>query len=201
MRHFKSSVPEAIKTKLAALAELALEQLPEMGGKSHGALMGPNMHTIEGNHVSGWIPKQDGGYTVDQFYQSDVDSSHHFTEKQTEYMNGQQESCYKAFLMDNKIDIDTEWSDLTDEQKEMCTSYENEWFSDGALLQLQMFAEGFDPEKLFKDREAVVIRICVNYKDGPYFREGYAEDIKYIGYDVEEFMATPNEELIKAFTL
>lgn len=206
MNQFKKTVPEAIQAKMKALAELACEEWHStivLGNRRHGSLGGETrLNEIEGNHVSGWIPNQDGGYSVDHFYMSDCDSSYHFTEKQTDFVNAQSKDCFHCFLSDNDIDSETEYDGLTDEQKEEFNQYENEWFNDGALLQLQMFVEGFDTETIWRKSEKIItIRLSINYKDAPYYREKYAEDIKQLILSVDEFMAQDNESIIKQFTV
>jgi hypothetical protein len=203
MNNFKSSVPVAIQTKLKALADMAENEWHNtivLGNRRYGSEGEVRINEIEGNYVSGWMPKQDGGYSVENYYRSDVDSSYHFTEKQTDFVNEQSKQCFDSFLSDNEIDSETEWDSLTDEQKEEFSQYENEWFNDGALLQLQMFAEGFDNSMWSKEKQ-ITIRLSINYKDAPYFREKYAEDIKQVILSVDEFMAQDNKSIIQQFTV
>lgn len=199
MKNFKSSVPAALQTKIKAFADAVDFDDMVKGNQSHGAMMEQQQSEIEGNYVSGWMPNQDGGFTVSQYYQCDLDSSYHFTEKQTEWANAQSDDCMSAFKSDNDIDSEASWDDLTDEQKNEYGEYENEWFSDGALLELQIFVEGYTEWK--GDPQQVTIRLSINYKDAPYFRQGDAEDIKQRVLTVDEFMAADIPALIAEFSI
>jgi len=204
MKHFKRDVPEAIQTKLAALANLSeneWENTLVTGHKGFGGLTDTRTDEIQGNHVSGWIPRQDGGFTVSKLYSCDVDSSYHFTQKQTDFVNKQSANCFEAFLSDNNIDNETQWDGLTEKQKEEFADYENEWFNDGALLQFQMFVEGFNSSDMFAKHKQVTIRLSINYKDAPYFRERGAEDIKQVVFEIDEFLSMENMDIIKQFTV
>jgi len=46
---------------------------------------------------------------------------------------------------------------------------------------------------------SVLCRLSINYKDAPYYREKYAEDLKIVSYDVAEFMQTENRVIIEKF--
>jgi hypothetical protein len=205
MKHFKSTVPAAIQTKLAALANLAeneWESTLVTGHKGYDSLTDTRTDEIEGNYVSGWIPKQDGGYSVSRMYRNDCDSSYHFTEKQTDNANSQMETCQQMYVHDNKLES-FDYDSMSQEEKEKYWDYENEWFSDGAVLQLQMFVEGFNHSDYWNNKNVpqVTIRLSINYKDAPYFREGYAEDIKQEILTVDEFLSMDNMSIIKHFTV
>lgn len=199
MNNFKSSVPESVQTKLKELAELIESDFSDIVS-NRGAYSCLKLSEIEGNYVSGWMPRQDGGFEVSEFFQCDQDSSYHFSEKQTEYMQEQAKTCYDSFLADNDLDADTEYSDLTDEQQNDLSNYESGWM-DAALLQVQMYAYGFPGSYWGEEEQTINIRVSINYKDAPHYREGSAEDIKQVILSVDEFLATPNEEIIKQLVI
>jgi hypothetical protein len=195
MKNFKAAVPQAMQNKIKDFADnVDFHSIVSGNRESYGT---QTIHEIEGNYVSGWMPKQDGGFSVDEFYSNDIDSSHHFTDKQTEFNNDQSEQCHKAFLHDNGLPEDTAWDDLTEEQKDAFANYENEWF-EPALLQLQIYVNGFGTYDTDKDKN-VTIRLSINYKDAPYYRENSAEDIKQLVLTHDEFMQTSNEDILKQF--
>jgi hypothetical protein len=197
MKNFKANVPADVQAKLKELAEMVQSEFRSIRSNHGESQSGESrLDEIEGNYVSGWMPRQDGGYSVSEWMISDIDSSYHFTEKQTEYVNSQSEQCYVAFFEDNGIDPTT-WDNSTEEHLEAFSEYENDWFSDGALLQVQMFVEGYSENG---DEKQITIRASINYKDGEYAREKYAEDIKSVVLEIDEFMKTSNEDIIKQLT-
>lgn len=202
MKNFKREVALPIQTKMQALAlyiENEWENIICTGNKSYGSMGETQQSEIEGNYVSGWMPNQDGGFTVSKLYQCDQDSTYHFTQKQTDFANSQAETCLDMFFHDNKMEK-VAYDELTDEQKESLFEYENEWFN-GALLQWQCFVEGYS-EGVFGSKEKLVtMRISINYKDAPYFREKSAEYIKTLALSIDEFMSMPIEDIAKQFTV
>ena len=63
------------------------------------------------------------------------------------------------------------------------------------MVQFEVFADGF---RYGEDKPSVTVRVSVNYKDAPYYREKYAEDLNSTSYNIDEFMKLPIEDL---FTL
>jgi hypothetical protein len=200
MKHFKREVPEAIQEKIHALAQYVHEEWSNViviSSRSYGAMGEVQLSEIQGNYVSGWMPNQDGGFSIDCLYQNDQDKTYHFTEKQTEAASSQATTCWEMFLHDNALDSELSYDDLTEEQKTSFADYENEWF-DPALLQFQVFTEGwknYDSE----DKPTITMRLSINYKDAPYYREGGAEDIKSVILEIDEFMNTDIEVLAEQF--
>ena len=206
MKNFKASVPSNIQTKMSTLSQAIFDNwdkivVGSMCNETQGEV---RLDEIQGNYVSGWMPSQDGGFDISCWYRSDIDSSYHFTEKQTDFVNEQIKNCFESFLYDNGID-ETEFNEQYDLEtgnedfrQEFC-EYEMDWFKDGALFSVQMFLEGFGT---YDDGEGqhVTIRSSVNYKD-EYAREKYAEDIKVVTYKIEEFLALTEQELFDAFAV
>lgn len=202
MNNFKKAVPAEVKIKIKALAELFESEWDNIVVRRVESMGDVRLSEIEGNYVSGWLPRQDGGFEVSQFVCSDIDSSYHVTEKQTDWVNDQSNQCMVAFIGDNGLDGDVEWDGLTEDQKEAYSEYERDWFSDGALLGFQIYANGY-PSTYFEGEkeQTVIVRSFINYKDGPYFREKSAEDIKEVIFEVSEFLSTDNNDIIKQFTI
>lgn len=202
MENFKATVPADLQAKVKAFIDDASFDDIVTGYQSFGLEAEETREEIEGNYRSGWLPRQDGGFMLRQWARCDEDSSYHFTEKQTEWVNEQSKQCWNAFLSDNGIDSETSWDGLTEEQQSECSDYENEWFRDGAMLELQVFVNGYSPYDSGADlEERVTIRLSINYKDAPYFRERDAEDIKTEILTVAEFMAQDNAAIIERFKI
>lgn len=202
MKNFKSSVPLLVQAKLHSMAtEIEMywdDMVSAFASRRPEEYNDVRVDEIEGNYVSGWMPNQDGGFSVNQIFDSGIDTAV-FTESQREYNNQQSNNCFDAFKSDNKIDSDAE---LTEEQSEDYSEYERDWFSDGALFSVQMFMEGYNGKTFSFDRDpeqTVTIRVSINYKS-EYFAERDAEDIKQIIMTESEFMETDNADIIKQIT-
>lgn len=190
--NFKKIVPENVQDKIRSLAE-SIDFYELIGGHKE-SVCEQEISTIEGNYQSGWIPNQDGGFSVDQFYRSDTDSTYHFTQKQTDYIVDQHGIMLESFLDHRDIDeMDYDDGILCD----MLYEYEAEWF-EPALLQFQVFVERHDR---FDDDSPIQVccRLSINYRDDPYYREKYSEDIKQEIYDLDEFMQLENSAIIESF--
>lgn len=195
--NFKKSVPQNAQKKIHALAE-SIDFYDLISGH-HESMTEQEISPIEGNYRDGWIPHQDGGFGVDQFYRNDADSTYHFTQKQTEFMADYYDDMLESFCRDNDIEspdcIDYDDDSMLDKLSE----YENGWF-EPALLQFQVFverADRFDNESPMQ----IVCRLSINYKDAPYYREKYAEDIKQEIYSLDEFMQLENNAIIESFRI
>jgi hypothetical protein len=196
MKNFKSRVPADIQAKIKEIADSITFR--ELISGNQESISEQNTNEIEGNYRSGWIPKQDGGFVVDQLFYDDSDSSHHFTKEQTQAAYEDDKRCFKSFLSDHGLDEDTEYDALTDEQKEQLAEYENDWH-DPALLQFQIFAD-YDTG-IRSEPANITMRLSINYKDAPYYREKYAQDIKTLILEPAEFMAKPVSEIIEQFKI
>lgn len=200
MQNFKSTVPAELQAKVKAFADAFHGEWSHIisTGESYGTLSAVN--EIEGNYRSGWMPRQDGGFEISELYLNEQDSSYHFTEKQTEWANDQAKDCFLAFLSDNGIDSETDYDDLTEEQREELFEYEMEWF-EPALVRLQIFVDGYSNSVFAGDEKQVTIRLSINYSDAPYYREGDDEDLKLEILSIDEFMQADIPELLSKFTI
>jgi hypothetical protein len=201
MKNFKSSVPLLVQAKIHSLATEIKLSFSDVVTCRYESMGDVRMSDIEGNYVSGWMPRQDGGFDVSLLVDSGIDSSYHVTPKQTEFVNEQEKNCFNAFLSDNDLDDETSWDDLTDEQKEEYCNYQHDWFSDGALIQIQIFASGYPGSYWEEKEQTITVRVSVNYRDAPYFREKSAEDIKQLILSEAEFMEMSNADIMKQITI
>ena len=199
MENFKSTVPDSLQAKMKTLAETILEEWRDITGRTECVISPETVGEIEGNYRDGWMPHQDGGFTVSGYYQNDEDSSYHFTENQTEYVSEQAKQCLDSFCADNGYDAESlDWED--DAFKEEFYEYEREWYEE-ALLQYEIYCNGFGSYIRKGEEQTVTIRVSINYKDAPYYRGKYAEDIKERTFTIEEFMMADVSAIIEEFTV
>ncbi len=191
--NFKSEVPAALQNKINALALHVMENWDDFINIGERIISPEIVESIHGNDYDGFIPFQDGGFQVGGFYNNNP-WDNHISKGQKEYNERQSNDCWDQFLRDNNLASGIEWDNLTERQKEDFSSYESEWF-ESALVQFQVFANHF---RYGENKPSVTVRVSVNYKDAPYYREKYAEDLNSTGYDIDEFMKLSIEDL---FTL
>ena len=188
--NFKSEVPAVVQNKINALALHVMDNWNNFINTGECIISPETIESIHGNAYDGFIPFQDGGFQVSGFY-SNNPLDNQFTPAQKEYNTAQSKYCWEQFLRDNNLESGIEWDNLTERQKDEFSEYELEWF-EPALVQFQVFADNF---RYGENKPSVTVRVSVNYKDAPYYREKYAEDLNSTGYDLEEFMKLSIEEL------
>lgn len=182
--NFKRNVPENIQKKIYDLVQSF--DFHEQCNTFKERFCCENFRRIMGNHQDGWMPNQDGGFEKNELYQSDMDSTYHFTQKQTDRMQDSYAYCVASFCRENNVDS---IYDENDNLRDDFCEYESDWFQP-ALLQFQVFING----------DSVIARLAVNYQDAPYYRDKYAENIISLCYGVDKFMSMPNGEILKSFT-
>ncbi len=188
--NFKFEVPAVVRGKIKVFAEYILQNWDDFVRSGECILSPEIMESIHGNAYDGFIPFQDGGFQVGGFYSNNPWDCH-ISEGQKEYNERQSNACWEQFLCDYKLESGIEWDNLTDRQKEDFSEYESEWF-EHAFVQFQVFADGFQQGS---GKPSVTVRVSVNYKDVPYYREKYAEDLNSTSYDLDEFMQLSLQEL------
>lgn len=188
--NFKSEVPAAVQNKINALAMHVMVNWHNFINSGECIISPETIESIHGNGYDGFIPFQDGGFQVSGFYSNNPWDCH-FSNGQKEYNERQSNDCWEQFLRDNAFESGIEWDNLTDQQQNDFAEYESERF-EPALVQFQVFADNF----AYGNRApSVTVRVSVNYKDAPYYRGKYAEDLNSTSYDIDEFMKLSIEEL------
>lgn len=187
--NFKSEVPAEVQNKIHALTLHILDNWDSFINRGECIIPPETVEEIHGNAYDGFIPFQDGGFQVGGYY-SNNPWDYRITISQGEYNERQSKYCWEQFLSENGLDSGIEWDNLTDEQKSTHAEYEQEWF-DPAWVQFEAFADGFT----YGGEPIVTVRVSINYKDAPYYREKYAEDLNSTQYELEEFMRLSVEEL------
>ena len=191
--NFKKIVPNDVQEKIKQLVDSV--EFHELISGHQESISEQTISPIEGNYCSGWIPNQDGGFSSDQLYVSDINAPS-FTQKQHDFISKQYDDMLNSFMADYNLEtIDYEDEEL----QERLYEYEREWW-EPALLEFQVFIEREDK---FEDNSpmSVICRLSINYKDAPYYREKYVEDIQVRSYSLNEFMQTENRVIIEGFRI
>ena len=188
--NFKSEVPADVQNKIHALALHVMENWDNFISAGECTISPETIESIHGNAYDGFIPFQDGGFQVGGYY-SNNPWDYHINAAQKEYNATQSIDCWDQFLRVNDFESGIEWDNLTEKQKYEFSDYELEWF-EPALVQFQVFADNF---RYGGNKPSVTVRVSVNYKDAPYYRGKYAEDLNSTGYDLDEFMELSIEGL------
>ncbi|MFN7339968.1 MAG: hypothetical protein ACK5VI_02685 [Opitutia bacterium] len=172
--HFAAHAPQDIREALKSFTEYAAGELDGLvGAECFGEAQ---VGEVNGVGYDGFIPYQLGGYVASLFIRFDTDPSYHLTEGMTQAADDTYKQAYEAAMGELELPTDTEWGALTDEQREVVFDTEQEWFNDGALLQFECWLEG-EPYDADAPLGNIMMRVSVNYRDAPYFRDKYAEDI------------------------
>ncbi len=181
--HFATDTSPKVQKKLGELAELIKEDfISEIEGFDHLAGGDPDLDEISGKSYSGFIPFQKGGFSIADFYSTRHDP---ITKKEEKFNEEVEKSVFEDFCSDNEIKNAKDWNDLTDEQQEELQEYES-GYSEQSYLNAEIWID--DDGKIFT-------RLSTNYKDVPYSRSKYAEDLREKSYTEKEFLAMENKEI------
>lgn len=199
MTHFAECVSKDLQEKLLELAEYVEEDF--ISDYSHNAYGCMHINAIYGHHISGFIPFQNGGYEVTEFYSNGWTTGCYFNKAQEEFEAETYEYMLECFARDY-YDYDTdkakEWAknysydDLTDDDRYEFENYENEWF-EGVLLRFEMWIE----RDANNDNKCVMARLSVNYRDAPYYRSTSDDTLVELELDIKEIMGLTGDKLIE----
>lgn len=188
--NFKLEVSAEVQGKIKVFAEYVMQNWNDFIKNGECIVSPETIESIHGNACSRLIPFQDGGFQVSGFYSNNPWDCH-ISKGQKEYNKRQSKYCWSQFLRNSSLESGIEWDNLTDRQKDDFIEYKMQWF-EPAMVQFEVFADNFR----YRERnQSVTVRVSVNYKDAPYYREKYAEDLNSTSYDIDEFMKLSIEEL------
>jgi hypothetical protein len=162
---YKDHVTSAQRELIAALAELGSEMTDNLSQDKYDA---PQIAPIEGNYKSGWIPSQDGGLHVSCLADCGWGSGNYLCSKHRGQVESQADFAYKQMA-----------SGLPDvaEDSEESFEYVSEYMSEPILIYFEAFIE-YDG--------SVTMRHGWNYRDAPYYREKYADDLHCVTFTPSE---------------
>jgi len=167
MTHFKPSVAPETQAKLLQLVEAGAEFIADRVGDAYDA---PNIEEISGVGYSGFIPFQDGGYSASFFADNGWGSGRFINQKHREQVEAQEEAAYASFRRDYPEEA---------EDSEKAFEYICDWMSDPILVYFEAFI----------DNDEVTVRWGWNFRDAPYYREKYADDVASTILTADEFAA------------
>lgn len=193
MNNFKHFVPAALQEKIKSLAELSIDYVNDIG---ENVISCEEISHIEGNYRSGWLPRQDGGFSADTFIA--LGYGNHLCKSEKEFTDKQYLDCMHQFCQENDIDESLE---LSDDGQEKFYDYQDGWNQGNeSLIQFQCFVDN----SCIRNRErqdTVTCRLSINFKDAPYYREKYATCLWQVVYTTDEFMALDNLVIIDSVTI
>lgn len=181
--HFDASVSPTVANKLHAVALLVQHNYISDYKQPNGSYGDSNLTTIGGKPEDGYVPFQQGGFEVTDFYQCDQDTSYHLTSKQSEYMAKLDKACLEQFCEENDI---VNVNDIPDGMSDILSDFEANWY-EPTLLRFRIYIK----------HNLVCMRLSVNYKDMPYYRNDSDELISEHTLSIDDFMTADNNELIK----
>ena len=180
MKHFAITVPTELSTKLFEFSQLIESDFIM---EFRDALGCGETNTISGVHVSGFIPFQQGGFVVREFYDNSLDSSFAFTANQVKHNNDYYAECVKEWLVDNDHDSEYEYWNDDDFQE-----YERD-ILEPSCLEFSMWVDG----------DNVVLELAIDYL-GSEYRRVDSEVIYEKTMTCSEFMESSLDVLLGEFT-
>ncbi len=179
MFNFKPSVPKATRVALKALVEAFDHDTFFPNGES---VSDTNMEPIEGNHVSGWIPMQDGGFQKFKLYVTSLDSTYSLCKEHTAEAGRLDALC--------REDYTNQYNDPTFDGNDW-EAFETEWWND-------CFAEAGIRAYVKGDHVHVVL--YVNF-ELPNFREKYDVEVVKCIVSIGIFTAADPEIVLRLLKL
>lgn len=191
--HIKPEIKESIQLKMFDLINLCNDSL--ISEFNHESISEPLIENISGVFYSGFIPFQDGGFQTTQLYRNDLDSSYHFNSNQTNHNNILYTNLIKDFIDNNDLKIEPENFDY----ESLDQSLQNEFaefeinYYEPALISVYIYASN---TKQWNNNSGITIQLSINYKDSPYYREQYNENLMTLEYSFSQFSKIDNKQII-----
>lgn len=181
---FNSNIPPAVQDKILRLVTLGAEFVRDLGGDTFGDEAVPQ--PVEWKSRDGFASSNDGGYNAMQWYSAGNSSGTYRSNAEREYTERLENDAYAAYLRDNDLPDDAE---LTEEQREAQWEYEMGWLDDQATIaEFEVF--------VLRDTGNVQCSMLLHYKDAPYHRPKYAEEIYVREWSMAEFLALDNASIM-----
>jgi hypothetical protein len=193
-KHF-DNVDLAVQNKLYALVQLAKKDLISEFKESFGD--DRNIEEISGLPYSGFIPFQNGGFSICEYYRNDCDASYHFLAEQTINNYALESNMIDDFIRENELNIQADnfdYNELSEDLQSDFEQLENEYF-EPALLNFECWINNAK-FNFCGNKQGVTIRLSINFKDAPYYRGKYATDLIDLNMSIKKFMHTSNSVII-----
>lgn len=182
LTNFRPEVPNETREEMYKLAELCRDYIDDLPGDSFGDK--PEIEEVEYQSRDGFISYNLGGFTVSQRYYCGLSSGIFHTISEREFYEKLQNDCAEYYKRDNPECGDDFYQ--TDEYSE----YEQSYFDDCYTI--------IEAELFVTDDLKVQCSLLAHYKDAPYHRTKYAEEISVKSYSLSEFNAVSAFSKIKA---
>lgn len=180
--NFTADVPQQFRSDIFTLAELCADFINNMRD-SIGDDAKPE--PVEYLDRSGFWSSNNGGFSVSQSFNCGNSSGIYHTQKEREFIDTLQENCAKDYCQEHGLDLETfEW------QSDDFADYEQSYFDDQyTIIEAEIF--------VCSDTGKVQVSLLAHYKDAPYHRAKYAEEIYCQRFDAAEFNPAAIFEQIK----
>lgn len=202
--HFADCAPTEVREKMLDIArEIESDFISDYdgGGMGKDAYGCQRLNTIYGYHISGFIPSQNGGFEVTEFYSNGESSGAYFTESEREATENDYTNMVQSFardVLEKEWEAAQEWAEqfdyneLTSEQQNAMADYESEWF-EPVLLRVEMWLDRGKDRK----SESVFFRLSCNYNDAPYYRAKSDETITEFNLTIAELLEIEPQQIIE----
>lgn len=166
--HFKPHISSALQNKIRCLCD-AITPFIERWANQPELVTSWELEPIEGNHVSGWIPHQDGGFQILCFIDNGYSSGRYICEEQRDSTQNLLD-CFRA-----------EYGDDEENYNEL-----HDWMSEPCMLFFRAFVE----------QGKIVMQYGFN-SEAPHYREKYHTILKTMCMDEAEFMDSSIVNIVK----
>jgi hypothetical protein len=185
--HFSPNANTAQAYKMGELAELIKD---EFIGEQHDSYGMARIDTVSGNAYSGFIPFTNGGFLISEYYPLGISSGRFFTDGEREHAERLQADALAEFCRENEFD---DYDAIPEDRKEDLYAFEDEWLRDQESVLCVELWTGHNQDAA---PGMVTIRLSLNYKDAPYYRGKYTENLAEFQYTADEFKAVELSAII-----
>lgn len=162
MTQYKEHITQEQRALIAELAELGAEMIDDLTMDKYDA---PAIEPIEGNYRSGWIPSQDGGLCASYMADCGWGGGAYLCDKHREQVESQEARAYAELPEGIAHDSEEAYEYLSEYMNDpMLVYFEAYWEQDGSLT----------------------MRHGWNFRDAPYYREKYADDLHSVTFTPDE---------------
>jgi hypothetical protein len=178
--HFAPGADTDQAYKMGELAELIKDEFISEQPDSYGMA---RIDTVSGKAFDGFIPHQKGGFSISEYYPLGISSGRFFTDGEREHAERLQADALAGFCLENDYD---DYEAIPEDRREDLYEFEDNWLRDQeSILSVELWT-GHNQDTA---PGMVTVRLSLNYRDAPYYRSKYAEDLAEFQYTADEFKA------------